>query len=102
MKRFIVLLTSAALTANMGLLAQETKTPAPAALTAPEAPVAAQALATPAPAAPSAAETGQAAAQSTQSGRSGYMQNWIFAGAALAALVVGVVVVSLESGHEAN
>ncbi len=43
-----------------------------------------------------ATQVGKASIAST--GSSGYMQNWVFAGGALALAVVGIIIVSIDQG----
>ena len=93
MKKCLVLFTSVALVAQMGLFAQEA--PQSAAVKTPES------LAAKAPESVPAA-TGSSAAQSSRAANSSNWQNWIFAGTALAIAAIGAIVVSLNSGEEAH
>ena len=97
MKKFIVFLTTFSLVANAGLFAQE----APVAKT-PDATAAVQTAAS-VPVATAPNPTGSSAVQSTQTAtRSTSWHNWIFAGTALAIVVAGAIIVSLDSGADAH
>lgn len=49
-----------------------------------------------------AQEAGEAAMQSSQTGRQVSWRNWIFAGAGLVAVAIGITVIALNQGNAAH
>jgi|SRR3989344_1010785 len=104
MKKFALIATLSTLLFSITLSAENTSPSPTTALTADESattPLAEEPAATPTPT-PAPDNTGVAAATARDTAKTSSLQNWIFAGGAVTAAIIGIVIVALSQGGSSH